>query len=156
KWTQADYYRMANFFARVGRKGEGENETVFAADTGDVTHPRLGRPLPPAAFDGPELALTAPGDRRAFLADWLTAPQNPYFPRAAVNGVWKRLMGRGLVEPVDDMRLTNPATNEPLLQTLTQDFIRHNFDLKHLIRTILFSRAYQRSAQPTAANRDDD
>jgi len=146
KWTQADYYRMANFFARVGRKETDAGEFVFTMATGDVTHPKLGRPLPPAAFDGPALAPDAPGDRREFLADWMTAPDNPYFARAIVNRVWKHYMGRGLVEPVDDMRLTNPASNEPLLHALAKDFVAHHYDLKHLMRTIMRSRAYQRSA----------
>src|SRR5262249_42051816 len=131
-------------------------ETIFAASSGDLNHPKLGRPLPPAAFDGPALALDAPGDRRAFLADWMTAPDNPYFARSFVNRVWKKLMGRGLVEPVDDMRLTNRPSNEPLLAWLTQDFRTHGYDVKHLLRTILTSRAYQTSSQPNATNRADD
>jgi hypothetical protein len=156
KWTQNDYYRMANVFARVGKKGKGDEETIFAADKGDVSHPKLGRPLPPAAFDGPTLALDAPGDRRAFLAAWMTAPENPYFARSFVNRVWKRYMGRGLVEPVDDMRLTNPASNEPLLAALTRDFVAHGFDMRHLMRTILQSQAYQRSSRPNTTNAADD
>jgi hypothetical protein len=156
KWTQSDYYRMANLFARVGKKGEGDTQAIFTASEGDVDHPRLRRPLPPAAFDGPTLALDSPRDRREFLADWLAAPDNPFVARSVVNRVWKRFMGRGLVEPVDDMRLTNPASNEPLLAALTKDFVAHNFDLKHLMRTILRSRAYQLSARPNATNRADD
>ena len=156
KWTQNDYYRMSNLFARIGRKGKGDAETIFAADTGDVSHPKLGRPLLPAAFDGPSLALDAPGDRRVFLAKWMTAPENPYFARSFVNRVWKRFMGRGLVEPVDDMRLTNPASNEPLLVGLTQDFTSHGFDMRRLMRTILQSRTYQRSSRPNPTNAADD
>lgn len=156
KWTQSDYYRMANLFARVGKKGEGDEETIYAATEGNIDHPRLRRPLPPAAFDGPTLALEDTRDRREFLADWLTKPDNPYVARSVVNRVWKRFMGRGLVEPVDDMRMTNPASNEPLLDALTQDFIQHGFDLKHLMRTILTSRAYQLSSRPNGTNRNDD
>jgi hypothetical protein len=156
KWTQTDYYRMANFFSRVKKKGADENEVVFAATSGNVSHPKLGRPLPPAAFDGPSLPLDAPGDRREFLAKWMTAPSNPYFARAVVNRVWRHYMGRGLVEPVDDMRLTNPASNEPLLAGLTQQFIDSHFDLKNLMRSILRSEAYQRSARPNETNRKDD
>lgn len=156
KWTQADYYRMANFFARVGKKGEGDGEIVFAAATGDVMHPKLGRPLPPAAFDGPSLPLDALGDRRVFLADWMTSPCNPYFARAVVNRVWKQFFGRGLVEPIDDMRLTNPSSNDPLFAAVTQDFVAHGYDLKYLMRTILQSQAYQRSSAPNATNRNDD
>jgi hypothetical protein len=86
----------------------------------------------------------------------MTAPENPYFARSFVNRVWKRFMGRGLVEPVDDMRLTNPASNEPLLAALSADFAGHGFDMKRLMRTILPSRAYQRSSRPNATNRADD
>jgi hypothetical protein len=156
KWTQNDYYRMANFFSRVKKRGADDNEVVFAAASGNVSHPKLGRPLPPAAFDGPSLALDAPGDRREFLAKWMTAPENPYFARAVVNRVWRQYMGRGLVEPVDDMRLTNPASNEPLLAALTQGFIHDGFDLKNLMRSILRSEAYQRSSRTNETNRKDD
>jgi hypothetical protein len=86
----------------------------------------------------------------------MIAPGNPYFARSFVNRVWKRFMGRGLVEPVDDMRLTNPASNEPLLAALTQDFIGHGFDMRRLMRTILQSRAYQRSSRPNPTNGPDD
>ncbi|HLK56354.1 MAG TPA: DUF1549 domain-containing protein [Chthonomonadaceae bacterium] len=156
KWTQSDYYRMANFFSRVGRKGGDADPTVYAAESGEVEHPRLHRSLPPAAFEGPTLALEATGDRRAFLADWMTAPDNPYFARNLVNRVWKRMMGRGLVEPVDDMRLTNPASNAPLLDALSRDFAAHGYDIKRLLRMILQSNAYQRSTRPNATNRADD
>ena len=156
KWTQNDYYRMANLFARIGRKGKDEYETIYAADTGDVVHPKTGKPLLPAAFEGPQLPLEASGDRRQFLADWLTSPSNPYFARSFVNRVWKRFMGRGLVEPVDDMRLTNPASNEPLLTALTADFAGHRFDMRRLMRTILRSDAYQRSSRPNSTNAADD
>jgi disulfide oxidoreductase YuzD len=121
-----------------------------------VNHPRLGRPLPPAPLDGVALAFDAPTDRRQHLADWLTSPDNPYFARAFVNRVWKNFMGRGLVEAVDDMRATNPPSNEELLAALTRDFTAHNFDVKHLIRTIMNSAAYQRSAEPNETNRQDE
>ncbi len=155
-WTQADYYRMASVFARVGRKTIDERDIVYSAPTGDVTHPRFGRPLPPAAFDGPSVALNAPGDRRLFLARWATSPDNPFFARSIVNRVWKQFMGRGLVEPVDDIRLTNPASNEPLMQALTRDLASNGFDLKRLMRRIMLSRAYQRSAAPNGTNVADD
>ncbi len=158
KWTQSDYYRMSGFFARVGRKADksGGGIVVFAAAKGDVDHPKLGRPIPPAAFDGPTLALAAPGDRRVFLADWMTSPANPYFARTVVNRVWKHYMGRGLVEPVDDMRLTNPATNGPLLDWLSHDFAIHGFDLRRLTKNILLSGSYQTSSRPNLTNKIDD
>jgi hypothetical protein len=156
KWTQTDYYRMANVFARVGRKEVDGIETVFTASTGEVNHPRFGRPLAPAAFDGPALPLSSPLDRREYLAKWVIAPDNPYFSRAIVNRVWKQFMGRGLVEPVDDMRLTNPASNEPLLRAVTADLVHSGFDLKRLMRQIMLSRAYQCSSSANALNRADD
>jgi len=156
KWTQSDYYRMANLFARIGRKGKDDRETIFTAASGEVAHPKLGRPLLPAAFDGPSLPLDAEMDRRVFLANWMVAPSNPFFARSFVNRVWKRFMGRGLVEPVDDMRLTNPASNDPLLTALTTDFISHGYDMQHLMRSILQSDAYQRSSNPNRTNTLDD
>lgn len=156
KWTQSDYYRMANVFARVVRKDVDGVEIVFAGSTGDVSHPRIGRPLPPAAFDGPSASLTSVADRRTFLARWMIGRDNPYFARAVVNRVWKQFMGRGLVEPVDDMRLTNPASNEPLLQAVTRDFVESGFDLRQLMARIMRSRAYQRSAASATENAADD
>jgi len=157
KWTQTDYYRMAAYFARVGRKElPGGRLVVFARPEGEVAHPRLGLPVAPAPFDGPPLAPDAPGDRREHLARWITAPRNPHFARSIVNRVWRHYMGRGLVEPVDDMRATNPASNEPLLQALTAHFVRSGFDLKRLMRTILVSRAYQRSSRALPGNAGDD
>jgi Protein of unknown function (DUF1553) len=96
------------------------------------------------------------GDRREYFADWLTSPDNPYFAKALVNRVWKNFMGRGLVEAEDDLRQTNPPSNEELLDALAVDFVKHKYDVKHLIRTITNSAAYQRSATPQAANKGDD
>jgi len=109
----------------------------------------------PKPLDGPALTADDTVDRRELLADWLTSPRNPFFAKAIVNRMWRNFMGRGLVEPVDDFRITNPATNEPLLDALAKDFIAHSYDLHHLIRTITASRAYQLSGVPTEYNRDD-
>jgi hypothetical protein len=158
KWTQNDYYQMANFFSRIGRKN-GENPQdliVFTQNSGDINHPKLGRPLPPRPYDGQPIALNAPGDRREALAKWLTAPENPYFARSIVNRVWRHFMGRGLIEPVDDLRATNPASNEPLMAALVKDFVDHKFDLRYLIRTIASSRTYQLTSRPNPQNRKDD
>jgi hypothetical protein len=166
KWTQDQYYGMANLFSRVTLKnGErGGDVVVFAAATGDITHPRLGVPMLPRPLDdtnpaAPSLDSTA--DRRAYFADWLTRPDNPFFARALVNRVWANFMGRGLVDPEDDLRLTNPASNEELFAALAQDFVapRSNgqaYDIKHLIRTILNSATYQRSSVPLPENAADD
>jgi hypothetical protein len=158
KWTQKQYYEMANLFARVGLKNgvRGGDVTVYANPTGDINHPRLGRPLAPRPLDGEAIPLEEPADRREHLARWLTSPDNPYFARAVVNRVWKNFMGRGLVEAVDDMRATNPPSNEELLAALTKDFVARGFDLQHLIRTIMNSAAYQRSSRANETNRQDE
>ncbi|HYM13846.1 MAG TPA: DUF1549 domain-containing protein [Bryobacterales bacterium] len=158
KWTQKDYYGLANFFARVNYK-EGASPgdlTVLVSATGDVTHPRIGRPVPPAPLDGKPLPIASTLDRRRALADWITSPDNPYFARSFVNRVWANFMGRGLIEPVDDVRATNPATNEELLSQLTADFVQHHFDQRRLVRLIMSSAAYQRSSRPLAENAGDE
>lgn len=158
KWTQKQYFQMANLFARVGLKNgvrAGDVE-VYSNPAGEVNHPRLGKPLPPAPLDGEPLEFDAVKDRREHLADWLTSPSNPFFARAVVNRVWKNFMGRGLVEAVDDMRATNPPSNEELLSALTKDFTNHRFDIKYLIRTVMNSAAYQRSSKPNETNKVDE
>jgi hypothetical protein len=112
--------------------------------------------MPPAPLDGKPLAADDPRDRRACFADWLTAPDNPYFARALVNRVWKNFLGRGLVEAEDDLRATNPPTNRELLDALAADFVKHGYDVRHLIRTIMTSATYQRSSQALPANAADD
>ncbi|HZS08819.1 MAG TPA: DUF1549 domain-containing protein [Blastocatellia bacterium] len=158
KWTQKQYYQMANLFGRVGMKNgqRGGDVFVYTSPSGEVSHPRLNRPLSPAPLDGEEIPLDAAKDRREHLADWLTSPKNPYFARALVNRVWKNFMGRGLVEAVDDLRATNPPSNEELMQALCDDVIKHDFDVKHLIRTIMNSAAYQRSSRANEFNRQDE
>ncbi|MEP7341145.1 MAG: DUF1553 domain-containing protein [Acidobacteriota bacterium] len=158
KWTQKQYFQMANLFGRVGLKNgvRAGDVQVYSNPTGEVNHPRLGKPLPPAPLDGEALTFDSPKDRRQHLADWLTSPSNPYFAKAVVNRVWKNFMGRGLVEAVDDMRATNPPSNDELLTGLTKDFTDHGFDIKHLIRTVMNSAAYQRSSKANEANKQDE
>jgi hypothetical protein len=156
KWTQDQYWSLANLFSRVVIKnGERGGElTVQSAPDGDVLHPRRGVPMPPTPLDGRPVP---PGvDRRAYFADWLTAPDNPYFARALVNRVWRNFMGRGLVEAEDDLRQTNPPSNPELLEALANDFIAHKYDVKHLARVIMNSAAYQRSSTPLSGNKADD
>jgi hypothetical protein len=156
KWTQNQYYAMANLFARVSRKnGDAGDVVIFPATTGDIHHPRTGRVLPPQPLDGEPIPLDAPGDRRQRLAAWLTARGNPYFARAIVNRVWRQFMGRGLVEAEDDLRLTNPPSNEELLAALSEAFVRRGFDLKWLIRSIMNSETYQRSSEPAPGSEAD-
>lgn len=158
KWTQDQYWSMANLFARVALKnGERAGEiNVQALPSGDVPHLRRGVPMPPAPLDGKPLSLDSPIDRRAYFVDWLTAADNPYFAKALVNRVWRNFMGRGLVEPEDDLRQTNPPTNPELLDALAKDFIDHKYDVKYLIRTIMNSASYQRSSRPLPRNKNDD
>ncbi|MBI5757821.1 MAG: DUF1553 domain-containing protein [Planctomycetales bacterium] len=158
RWTLDDYYGMANLFSRVRMKdGATDGEViVFPVNDGNIKHPtRLGTPAP-RPLDGQPLGVDSPGDRREHLAKWLTSEDNPYFARAIVNRVWANYMGRGLVEMVDDLRVTNPASNEVLLSALADDLRKHGYDLKHLIRTIMASAAYQRSAETVSGNEADD
>ncbi|HLJ14733.1 MAG TPA: DUF1549 domain-containing protein, partial [Bryobacteraceae bacterium] len=158
KWTQTQYYEFANLFARVGVKnGNAPGDVVvFAKTSGDVDHPRLGRPLPPAPLDGKPIPIDSPIDRRLVFAKWLVSQDNPYFARNLVNRVWANFYGRGLVDPVDDLRSTNPPSNEDLFAAVTKDFVAHNYDVKYLIRTIMNSGTYQLSSESNATNQKDD
>lgn len=157
KWTQTQYYQMANLFARVGVKnGAMGDNVVFAKTSGDVLHPRLAKPLPPTPLDGASIPVDAPVDRRAVFARWLTSPENAMFARTLVNRVWANFMGRGLVDPVDDLRATNPASNEELLSALSKDFVEHGYDVQRLIRTIMNSTVYQLSSEANATNQSDN
>ncbi len=129
---------------------------VFPVTSGDIKHPtRINAPTP-RALDGQALDPSDTHDRREHLAKWLTAPENPYFAKALANRVWANYLGRGLVEMVDDLRATNPSSNEVLLAALGDEFVKHKYDVKHLIRTIMNSAAYQRSAEATDGNGADD
>jgi len=167
RWSQDDYYGMAAWFARTKQKndpgfGPGKPtpktpnaEVVFVSREGEITQPRTGKTMKPH-FPGGADAEIAPGeDRRAVLAKWLTKPENPFFAKSVVNRVWFHVMGKGIVDPVDDFRESNPSCNDELLEALAKDFGAHNFDMKHLIKTIMKSRTYQLSAEPNDANKDD-
>ena len=158
KWTQNDYYQFANLLSRISQKNGTEpgDVVVYRSPAGEINHPKLGKPLPPRPLDGEPLDLTGEKDRRRHLADWLTSPDNPAFARAVVNKIWANFMGRGVVDPVDDMRATNPASNEKLLAALTEDFVEHGFDVKHLVRRIMNSATYQRSSRTNETNANDD
>src|SRR6202050_4602967 len=144
KWTQKQYYEMVNLFTRVGIKNGSEpgDNVVFAKTSGDIMHPRLLKPLDPTPLDGKSIPLDSPIDRRIAFDQWLTSPSNPYFGRSLVNRVWANFMGRGIINPVDDTRATNPASNEVLIAALTKDFVEHHYDVDHLIRTIMNSGVY--------------
>jgi hypothetical protein len=163
KWTQNDYYGLAAFFARMGyRNGPFFNhtydkeETVLSLRKGELAHPRTGQPVPPKFLGGATPEIPTGVDRRSVFADWLTAADNPFFARVSVNRLWYHLLGRGIVEPLDDFRSTNPPANEPLLQALADEFVRRGFDRKHLLRLILQSRTYQLSSQTNTTNAEDD
>jgi hypothetical protein len=158
KWTQDQYWELANLFARVAlRNGSRPGEVVVSSQpTGDVLHLRRGVAMPPTPLDGKPLPLDSPLDRRKYFADWLTAKDNPYFAHALVNRVWRNFMGRGLVEAEDDLRQTNPPSNGELFDALAKDFVAHRYDVKYLVRTIMNSAAYQRSSAPLPDNISDD
>lgn len=163
RWTQDDYYGLAAFFARIQyRNGPffiqiyDKEETVLPTREGEVVQPRTGKTMPPK-FLGAELPTVPTGtDRRQVFADWLTKKENPYFARSSVNRIWFHLFGRGVIDPVDDIRATNPPSIPALLDTLAQEFTSHGYDRKHLIRLITASAAYQRSSQSLPGNADDE
>jgi hypothetical protein len=157
KWTQDQYYGFANLFGRVKLKdGEAPGDAVVAnAAEGEVLHPRRGIAMPPQPLDGAAMVSSDTHDRRAVFADWLARPDNPYFAKAAVNRVWSNFFGRGLVDPDDDLRVSNPPSDEALLDWLVADFIAHHYDIKQLIRTIMTSAAYARSSLPVPGNESD-
>jgi hypothetical protein len=159
KYSQADYYGFAAFFSRVAVKGSSEfgnfggESVVWVRPLGEVTHPRTGAVMKPTPLDGEP--VDDPLDRRVALAKWLTAPENEGFARNVVNRLMAHYLGRGLVDPVDDMRATNPPSNPALMAALVVDFRESRFNVKHLMRRIMHSRLYQLDSQPTAANQAD-
>jgi hypothetical protein len=157
RWSQDDYFGLAGFFSRLGRKGLGEPPPYYAArtrTTGEI-NPHTGKPIEPKLLDGPVLDVPPEEDPRQRLVDWMARPDNPFFARALVNRLWGHLMGRGLVDPVDDMRETNPPSNPELLDALAKDFVKRKFDVKHVLRTICSSRTYQLSSAANEYNRHD-
>lgn len=161
-YGQDDFYSFAAYFAKLGRKGtgisapiSGSEEFVFVKDQGSVTHPLTGAAVPPRPIFGAAPPLDDQTDPREALAAWMTADENPYFSRAIANRVWADLMGRGLVEPVDDLRATNPPSNPDLLQVLADELKSHKYDLKHLIRLIASSHVYALSSLPSETNAAD-
>ncbi|ADV63096.1 protein of unknown function DUF1549 [Isosphaera pallida ATCC 43644] len=157
KWTQDQYYGMANLFARVKLKDGTQpgDVIVVAAREGGVPHPRTGIAPAPQPLDGPALDPNHPGDPRAAFVEWLVDPANPAFARSTVNRVWATLFGRGLVHPEDDLRATNPPSDEDLFEYLVADFIAHGYDVRRLIRTILVSETYARSSEPAPGDHSD-
>ncbi len=168
KWSQRDYYQFSAYFARVGFKASGDygatsgEQILYIKPNGEALHPKTGErmePTPLVSGNAPSLGShrgDAQADRRIALAQWLTKPNNLNFAKSVVNRYWGYLLGRGIVNPVDDMRVTNPPTNPELLEALAKDFIAHGYDLKHLLKTIATSRVYQLSSLTNANNRTDE
>jgi hypothetical protein len=157
KWTQEDFWGFAAFFGRMGVKDTYENDEseITLKPAGLVISPKTKKAVDAKYLDGPTEKEGLDEDIREKLAKWITAPENPWFARAIVNRVFKHYMGRGIVEPLDDFRVTNPPTNEALLDALAKDFVANGYRLKHTIRLILNSRAYQLSSEPNETNRAD-
>jgi hypothetical protein len=157
--SQDDYYGMAAFFVRLGQKNSqefgifGQERVIYTKPTGEQTHPRKRTVVKPHPLGGP--VMEDEFDRRRKLADWMTSKDNPFFAKNLVNRFWGYLMGRGLVEPLDDLRDTNPACAPELLDALAKDLTAHDFDLKHLLRTIMRSRTYQLDSADTPGNAAD-
>lgn len=157
RWTQNDYYGFAAFFAQIGRKGAEDYREVifFNAGGGEVAHPVGGAVMKPK-FLGGDTPDVAGKDRRVVLAKWLASPQNPWFATSFANRVWAHFFGTGIVEPVDDFRVSNPATNPELLEALGKRFTESKYDLKTLVRDICNSRTYQRSTERNPSNESDE
>ncbi|MFN7934043.1 MAG: DUF1549 and DUF1553 domain-containing protein [Bryobacteraceae bacterium] len=157
KWKQDDFYGFAAFFARVSRKDMylNNHNGTYLKESGEVLHPKTNKPVTPKYLDGDFEPETPGTDVREKLAKWVTSPQNPYFAKATVNRIWKFFMGRGIVEQVDDFRVTNPPSNAALLDALAQEFAAGGYSLKRLERAILNSRTYQLSSVPNETNRAD-
>ena len=169
RWTQDDYYDWAGLFARVGYKvienkreiSSDEHEwngeqIVFVARDGAVKNPRTRKEARPRFLGAPEASSVAGPEDLEALANWLTSPNNKWFARVQANRIWYQLMGRGLVDPPDDFRATNPASHPALLDALAEDLVKHKFDVRHLIRLIMSSRAYQLAAEPNETNAADE
>jgi hypothetical protein len=172
RWTQDDYHHMAAWFSQVKAKADPVQPgnppppypwqlredaiVIYSGRTGEVTQPRTGKVMTPKVLGVPASPLPSGKDRRIVLADLITAADNPFFARATVNRLWFHLMGKGIVDPPDDFRDSNPPANDALLDALARDFVEHNFDVKHILRTIVNSRTYQLSAHGNESNRDDD
>ena len=158
RWSQDDYYGFAAFFTQVGRKPtatRGEDMIFHKRGLAAATNIKTGRTLPPAALGDAIAAIAPDEDPRLKLADWMSSPTNPFFAKAVANRYWKHFFHRGLIEPEDDIRDTNPPTNPDLLAALGQHFIASGFDLKELVRVIVRSSAYQLSATPNEYNAAD-
>jgi hypothetical protein len=157
RWTQDNYYGLGASFNRVQRKKtQRPNEwLVFSSDTGEVVQPRTGQTMKPWVPGATDLTIDPAKDRRQAFVDWLVQSDNPFLARVEANRIWSHLFSRGIVDPIDDFRDSNPPTNRPLLDELTKRFVESGFNRRELIRTILQSRAYQSSYETNTWNEKD-
>jgi hypothetical protein len=166
KWSQDDYWGMAAFFGRVGFKPvvtpgraqqnqQNQRQALFVKSTGNVQNKRTNKTAEPKPLDGDPMTAGTDEDPRSKFADWMTSPKNPFFAKTVANRYWAHFFGRGIVDPIDDMRVTNPPSNPELLDALAKNLTDNKFRLKELIRTICKSRTYQLSAEPTELNKND-
>lgn len=156
RWTMDDYYGFASFFTQIGRKPADDPReiVVFNSGGGEINHPVKGRPMKPKFLGGAEPDVVGK-DRRMAMADWLASPQNPYFAKNLSNLVWSHFFGQGIINDVDDVRISNPASNQELLDELAKKFTDYKYDFKKLVRDICTSATYQRSTQATPSNEGD-
>ncbi|HEU5116867.1 MAG TPA: DUF1553 domain-containing protein, partial [Isosphaeraceae bacterium] len=157
RWTQDDYYSFNAFFSQIGRKQAEDyrERIIFNSGGGEVKHPVTGKVMEPKFLGGARPDVKGK-DRREVLAEWLASPENPWFATSFANRVWAHFFGIGIVEPVDDLRVSNPPSNPELLEALGQRFTESNYDLKQLVRDICNSRTYQRSTQRNESNSFDE
>jgi hypothetical protein len=166
KWSQDDYWGLAAYFGRVGRKNlkvpgvinqnnQNARVAIFVKPNGDVKNTRTNKNAVMRPPDGEPVEVAPGDDPRHLLADWMTDAKNPFFARAVANRYWAHFFGRGIVDPLDDMRVTNPPSNPELLDALAKELVDHKYSLKHLVRTICKSRTYQLSSVPNEFNKHD-
>lgn len=153
KWSQEDYARMSAFFSTIAKKTQGTDVTfVTRVASPSARHPKTGQAVQPAGLDAEAIVIDTTLDPRQQLSDWVTSPQNPFFAKALVNRYWKHFMGRGLVEPEDDMRVTNPPSNPELIDAMAESFVASGYDIKALVRLISLSQTYAASSDATEEN----
>jgi len=158
KWSQDNYYGIAAAFTRIGRRkgAKPDEEIIHVTRAGEIKQPRTGKTMKVHLLLKGDVDVPADQDRRRVFADWLVSPENPFFAKASVNRIWGHLMGRGIVEPVDDFRDSNPPSNATLLNALAEQFAKNGFSRKWAIRTIMNSRVYQLSSKKNDFNADDE
>ncbi len=168
RWTQNDYFGWAGVFSQIDykvieNKRRDDNDShefagkqvVVSGRTGDMKHPKTGKVVP-AKMLGDTSATDENADRLDRLAEWITSPKNPFFAKSQVNRIWFHMMGRGIVDPIDDFRATNPPSHPELLDELAREFVKSGYSLRHVVRLIVASKAYQLSSEPNATNADDE